>query len=384
MSIIDPQPGERFDATGQLITDAPPAVTDQPGQPTEVPTAAADNQPPSVAQQPDINWESVLAEKTNGKFKSWDEILPKITAEPTQPVAQELTFANEESKIAFENLKSGNVDEVLRVYNEQRRLANLENMSERDALKVMLEYKNPSFTQEDIEEEVATRYAAEKPEAPEEDDYIDDEAFEKAQKQYQKDLVKYEKDQKKLERQLKLDAQNAKEYLSSLKKDIILPDINPVHQSGPSEEDLQAQREAAQAERQSYLDSLKKTSAEFKEIPFEVSDEGVNFKGVFHIDENDRALLAKDLAEKNVIDDLIVSRYVKEDGYNTRQLMEDIYFLNNKEKIIQAAIKQAIAQTDLDNIKKLKNIDLEQRSSTITGPSQEAQQRELVKAFFEI
>lgn len=379
MSIFDPQPGERFDAEGKIIQASPVDNNTNNNVPPVNDTVLTVTQSEPVVTN-DIDWESVLTEKTGGKYKSWDEIIPKISEETIQTPA-EIKFKDEESKKVYDYLLEGKVDDVLHVYNEQRRLSNLDKMSDRDALKLMLEYKNPSFTAEDIEEEVATRYQAEAPEKPVEDDYIDDDAFEKAQKTYEKELAKYEKDQKKFERQLKLDGQTAKEYLSSLKKDISLPDIKPVQASGPSEEDLQAQRESDLKARQTYLDSLKKTSAEFKEIPFEVSDEGVSFKGAFHIEENDRLALAKDLAEKNVLDDMIMNRYVKGDQYDTKQLMEDIYFLNNRDKIIQAAIKQAIAQTDLENLKKLKNIDLDQTNRGVTGPSVEAQQREAFKAF---
>lgn len=391
MSIFDPQPGQKFDAEGKLLenqqndqvatvnTDQAQSIQTQQTDATQ----SADNnqqqaQTAQTAQTSDIDWGTVLSEKTGGKYKSWDEVLPRINQEPAQQ--QELTFKDEESKKIFDYLREGKVDDVLQVYNEQRRLANLDKMSDKDALKMMLEYKNPSFTAEDIEEEVETRYQAERPEEPIEDEYIDDDAFVTAKKQYQKDLAKYEKDQKRYERQMKLDGQAAKEYLSTLKKDILLPDINPV-QAGPTDEDLQAQREAAIAERNSYLDSLKKTSAEFKEIPFEVNDEGVNFKGAFQIDDSDRNSLVKDLTEKNVIDDLIMSRYVKEDGYDTNQLMKDIYVLNNMDKILKSAIKQAIAQTSLDHLKQLKNIDLDQSQRGMGGPSPEAQHREMLKAF---
>jgi hypothetical protein len=381
MSILDPVPGASYDAEGKIIektveepvvppagVDTVPATVPPPAQPVVTTTVSAD-----------INWETVLAEKTGGKVKSWEEIESRLNAEPQQPIS----FANDEAKKVFEHLSQGKIEDVLQVYNEQRRLANLDKMGDVDAVKLLMEYKNPNFTSEDINDELSTKYQAEKPEEPSEDDYIDDDAFSRAQKQYTRDLAKYEKDQKRLDRQLKLDANNAREQLTGYKKDIILPDINPSY--APSQEDLDKQKafeENHKAAREAYLTSLKKTASEFKEIPFEFSDEGVVFKGSYQIDDAERLTLENDLANKHVIDDILLPRYDKGGVYDTRQLMEDIYFLNNREKIIKAAVKQAIAQTSLDNLKALKNIDLDQQQrGVVDNQAAEAQRANLVSAF---
>jgi predicted transposase YbfD/YdcC len=383
MSIFDEVSGVAYDAEGKVIEKPAETVTstvvETPAVITQTEVPVTGQEAVTVTSTPEINWESVLAEKTGGKVKSWEEIESRLSAEPQAP----LTFANDDSKRVFEYLTQGKVEDVLQVYNEQRRLADLDKISDADAVKLLMEYKNPNFTAEDINDEVSTRYQAEKPEMPVEDDYIDEDAYRAAQKQYDKDLSKYEKEQKKLERQLKLDANTAREQLAGYKKDIILPDINPVY--APAQEDeaaMQQQMEEHRKAREAYLGSLKKSASEFKEIPFEFNDEGVNFKGSFQIEDAERAQLENDLTNKNVIDDILLPRYDKGGVYDTRQLMEDVYFLNNKDKIIQAAVKQAIAQTSLDNLKRLKNIDLDQsQRGVVTEVSDEVKRREFAKAF---
>jgi hypothetical protein len=369
MSIFEPENGAFYDAEGNKIDKAAetsPVVVDAP---ETVTTTVETTQPETVrsaSPTTEINWESVLSEKTGGKYKSWEDLLPKINQEATTPA--ELTFKDEESKRVFDYLREGKIDDVLQVYNEQRRLSNLDKANDGDVLRIAMEYKHPNLSPEDISEEIGSRYKAEKPDEPIEDDYIDDEAYKSEKKKYEKDYAKYEKEQKRLDRQLKLDAAAAREQLAGYQKDIILPDINPAPATNQPDPAMQeAELAGWKKMRQDYLDSLNKTSAEFKEISFEVNDEGVNFKGSYQIEDGERAALTKDLAEKNVIDDIILPRYDKGGVYDTRQLMEDLYFLNNKDKIIKAAVRQAIAQTDLENLKRLKNIDLNQQQRGVVN-----------------
>lgn len=382
MNIFNPAPGSSFDANGQLVATAPvnnePAVETPAAEPAKVETPAE----PVVASTatpatPDIDWGTALAEKTGGKFKSWDELNTKLSEAPTEPI-----YANEESRKIAQYLKEGKVDDVLQVYNEQKRLSSVKDMSDADVVKMAMEYKHAGLTQEDIQDEFLSKYTAEKPEEPNQDDYLDEESFEKAQKAYNKELTRYERNKKSLERQLKLEASESRDYLQSLLKDISLPDIEPAQQQSDTAEFEKAAQDHQQF-RQQYLSSLEKSAADFKDIPFEVSDEGVTlFKGVYQIDDADRQALQKDLAEKNVIDDLLVSRYVKGDNYDTKQLMEDLYWLNNKDKIVSSVVKQALATAKLEGIKQIKNVDLNGQHRENFTPSTEQQVKEMSKTWF--
>lgn len=377
-NIFNPVSGSSFDAQGQLIAEAPAAV-DTPAVETpavEPLTTEAADESQSAPANTDVDWVAVLSEKTGGKYKSWDELTTKLSEAPPEP-----TYANEESRKVAQYLKDGKIDDVLQVYSEQKRLSAVKGMSDADVVKLAMEYKHAGLTLEDIQDEFLSKYTAEKPEEPNQDDYLDEESFEKAQKAYNKDLSKYEKNQKSLERQLKLEASESRDYLQSLLKDISLPDISPA-QLQPDPIDYETAMKEREQYRQAYLSSLEKTSADFKEIPFEVNDEGVTFKGSYQIDEAERLALQKDLAEKNVMDDLLLSRYVKGDDYDTKQLMEDLYWLNNKNKIIASAVKQAVASAKLEGIKQIKNVDLNGQHRENFSPSTESLVNEMAKAWF--
>lgn len=375
-NIFDPTPGASFDAKGGLV-ETPPV--EQPKTPVEVPaepvttdTASAQPEPTN----PEMDWGTILSEKTGGKFKSWDELNTKLTEE--KPV---LSFSNDESKKVFDYLKDGKVDDVLQVYNEQRRLSSIKDMSDADVVKLAMEYKHAGLTAQDIAEEFSSNFFLEKPEAPDPDDYLDEDSLAKAQKTYEKDLAKFNKEQKSLDRKLKLEASESRDYLESLRKDIVLPDISPANIQ-PNEPDYEKAIEEQKKYRQEYLTSLEKSSAGFKEIPFKISDEGVSFEGSYQIDDAERQQLQKDLSEKDVMNDLFMSRYVRDDGYDTGKLMEDIYWLNNKEKIIASAVKQALSKGKLDNIRSTKNVDLDGQHRDDFTPSAEVQLNELAKSFF--
>lgn len=378
-NIFNPSEGASFDANGALVTTPAAVNTETPAVETPAVETPKEETPVDTAvatTAPEIDWGTALSEKTGGKYKSWDELTTKLSEAPAEPA-----YANEESKKIAQYLKEGKVDDVLQVYNEQRRLSAAKDLSDAEVVKLAMEYKHAGLSAEDIQEEFQSKYTAEKPEEPNQDDYLDDESFEKAQKDYKKDLAKYEKAQKSLQRQLKLEASESRDYLQSLVKDIVLPDISSA-EPHPDPAEYESSLKAWEQNRQSYLSSLEKSSADFKEIPFEVNDEGVTFKGSYQIDEAERQALQKDLAEKNVMDDLLLSRYVKGDNYDTKQLMEDLYWLNNKDKIIASAVKQALASGKLEKIKEQKNIDLNGQHRENFTPSTEQQVKEMASTWF--
>lgn len=387
MNLFNPAPGASFDQNGSVVASPVETETTETAEvKVDIPAAAPETieqKPEPIVTEPaapiapssDINWEQVLTEKTGGKFKTWDDVSAKLAEEK-----QDLTFSNEESKKIFDYLREGKVDDVLQVYNEQKRLSSLKEMSDEEAVKLSMEYKQAGLKGSDIDDEFSVIYQIERPEAPNPDDYLDEDAQAKAEKTYQKELKAYEKEHKALLRKLKQDAVDARDYLGGLKKDILLPDIHPKQEQEVDEAEINQRVEEANRERERYLNSLNQTFNEFKEIPLKVNDGGVSFDGKFEIEESERVQLKKDLAEKNVID-LLLSRYVKEDGYDTKQLMEDVYLLQNKEKIINSIIKQAVSKGKLEKIKEAKNVDLDATSKGNFEPSKEAEYKEFSRNF---
>jgi hypothetical protein len=51
------------------------------------------------------------------------------------------------------------------------------------------------------------------------------------------------------------------------------------------------------------------------------------------------------------------NRYYKEGKYDTKQLAEDIYFLQNRDKVVNSMVTQAVSKAKADLLKSMKNID---------------------------
>jgi hypothetical protein len=50
-------------------------------------------------------------------------------------------------------------------------------------------------------------------------------------------------------------------------------------------------------------------------------------------------------------------RYYKDGKYDTKQIAEDIYFLQNRDKIVNSMVTQAVSKAKSDLLKGMKNID---------------------------
>jgi hypothetical protein len=50
-------------------------------------------------------------------------------------------------------------------------------------------------------------------------------------------------------------------------------------------------------------------------------------------------------------------RYYKDGKYDTKQLAEDVYFLQNRDKIVNSMVTQAVSKAKADLLKGMKNID---------------------------
>ncbi len=127
------------------------------------------NVPHETNPSTQIDFDAILAEKTNGKFKSVDEILQLAE----KPVNQEINFANETSKKVFEYLKEGKVDEFMNVYQQQKQLENVDKLDADNVLKLKLKYENPELSDAELQDEFESRYGVDQPDI---DEDLDDPA----------------------------------------------------------------------------------------------------------------------------------------------------------------------------------------------------------------
>lgn len=276
---------------------------------------------------------------------------------------------NEESKTIYESLISGDYGSVSDMLYEQKLLSNLSEMNDSDAVMMSLAYQYPDLTPEEIHEEFESRYSIPK----EDTEYMSEDELSAYNR-------KVEKESKRIERELKKDARVAKETLSSYKKEISFPDIlakakefasvvDPkeyVNQYIQSEQTKSEQ--TAKAEREKYLSQVDKGLNEFNGFEVKYKDEEVSIDAKFSIPDEDKTALKQELNDFDLVD-YFGNRYVKDDQYDTRQIAEDKYFLQNRDKIINSLVTQAVSKAKLDWLKSIKGIDLSSKPSIGANPA---------------
>jgi hypothetical protein len=276
---------------------------------------------------------------------------------------------NEESKVIYESLINGDYGSVSDMLYEQKLLSNLSEMNDSDAVIMSLAYQYPDLTPEEIHEEFESRYGIPK----EDTEYMSEDELSAYNR-------KVEKESKRIERELKKDARVAKETLSSYKKEISFPDIlskakefasvvDPkeyVNQYIQSEQTKSDQ--TAKAEREKYLSQVDKGLNEFNGFEVKYKDEEVSIDAKFSIPDEDKTALKQELNDFDLVD-YFGNRYVKDDQYDTRQIAEDKYFLQNRDKIINSLVTQAVSKAKLDWLKSIKGIDLSSKPSIGANPA---------------
>jgi hypothetical protein len=274
-----------------------------------------------------------------------------------QPSEFSFEWPNEVSKDIYEKLINGDISELADMIYEQKVLSSLDNMDESDIIKLKMAYEYPDLTPEEIEDEFNNRFSVEE----------DFDQSMMTEEEISSKRRQIEKQKKTFARELKKDVREAKDYLSSLKQEISFPDIlsqvatgqqyNPeevVSQYLANEE--QAQLKVHETARQEYLNSINEGLKSFDGFSVNYKDEDVSFDGKYSLTPEDRAALTNSLMDFD-LDDFYGSRYYKDGRYDAKQLAEDIYFLQNRDKIVNSMVTQAVSRAKMDILKSMKNVD---------------------------
>lgn len=267
----------------------------------------------------------------------------------------ELTFKNELSKKVFEAIVAGNYAEVAPIIYEQSVLSNLDKLSPQDAIKLQMQYENPDMTDSDIEKEFKDRYEFD-------EEKIDTEFMtEEEIKAHQK---RVEKDRKSFEKELKRDARDAVKFLAEKKQDIDIPNINEyisskAPQAPDNSKEIEEYNTFMETERKKYEDSIEPSLQKITPFELEFKDDEVNFKVNFVPSKEDLDGM-KDKLKAFTLEDYFGPEYYNQEKgeYNTTKLAEDIYWRENREKIVKSIVSQAVASAKADMLKKIKGVSI--------------------------
>lgn len=283
---------------------------------------------------------------------------------PDEPIAENVKsieqapafeWKDDLSKTIYEKLVNKDVSDLADILYEQKVLSSLDSMDEEDLIKLHMAYQYPDLTPEEIEEEFSSKY---KIEADIDEDMLTESEIAAKRKEI-------EKQQRAVNREMKKLVREAKANLSEMKRDIDFPDIlSQIQQASPSEEVIGQYLAKQQEEQQkSYLEarqvfesSIDDGLKAFEGFSVNYKDEDVQFDGKYALTQEDKAALQGVLKGFD-LESFYGNRYFKDGRYDTKQLAEDVYFLQNRDKIVSAMVTQAVSKAKADILKSMKNID---------------------------
>jgi len=298
---------------------------DQPTAPTAPNTGAFDEA-------------TFFGEKTGGKFKSWDEIVPQLEKAPvTVEVVKAPEFINEESKKVYELIAAGKIDEVTPILQQRAFISNLANQEPRTILAAHIKEEYPSLTAEQINYEIDRRYSVK------ESDYDEDPLGLSTAKAMAAD-------------RMKLDSEKAKTYFTSKLGELKFPDHSPVGQQprAAAEPDLSTPEAKKALDFVTGLPEL--TKSEKLSFSYQ-SDSPVN-----PITVGGDILFPQEkiTAIKDAIGDhpelYILNRFFSKDGtFDGDKFAQAIYKIENTDEIIAQAASQSLTQTQKEMLIRSKN-----------------------------
>ena len=297
----------------------------------------------------------------------------QTNTEPAQPIVQteenkaqgqeptpfNFEWNNDMAKTIYDSLVSGDISQLADIMYEQKVLSELDKMDENEVLMLKMAYDYPDWTPDEIQEEFNSKYSVD---SDFDDSLLTDEEIASKKKQI-------EKQQKAIAREIKKDVREAKDYLQTLKQDISFPDILSQVQQAPQQtvnpeeyvnQYLTAQQEeqtkAYQQARETFEKSVEDGLRSFDGFNVNYKDEDVQFDGKFSLTQEERTQL-QDTMKAFDLESFYGNRYYKEGKYDTKQLAEDIYFLQNRDKVVNSMVTQAVSKAKADLLKSMKNID---------------------------
>lgn len=290
--------------------------------------------------------------------------IPPAQLEPTGEVSVEATGEvpelDERKQALIDAILEGKEDLVYDYF--QKKNVDYNQYSDIDVIKTKIANDNPNWDSEDIELELESKYGAILFSERINLDEIDKEIY---PDEY-KEAVKINKEIDKAEKLLRRDAKETRAILEDLKNNITLPTSEKkwtIKDTKQSEEaPAQLSQEEIQQLQQQWIEAVEKSVPEVSEFRFKVGDEDVSYK----ITEDEQKQMVDKMKTFNAEDYLVQRGWLKEDGSpNVKKIYEDVYILENNEKIFKSGWTQAKEKAKMDLISKdIKNINLDKSPET--------------------
>lgn len=327
------------------------------------------------------SWEDVLSDNYNAEEQPEQELQTEETAiaDETQADTNTVDAAGEpvETQEKLQPTTSteqyDSLDDQEIVDNQQLDLSNLDEdtlyeylslkktdystVPDIDVIAGFISSENPNWDTEDIEFELEQKYGSALFEEKIDLEEIDKDIY---PDEY-KEAVKINKEIDRAQRLLKRDALEKRAELEELKSNIQLPTSGKQSDDnvkGSQQEQTQQglSQEQIEALQKNWLDAVERDVPTVNEFKFKLGDEDVSYK----VTEDEQKELVSKMREFNAENYLVNRGWLNEDGTpNVKKITEDVYILENAEKMFKSGWTQAKEKAKMDIIgKDIKNINL--------------------------
>jgi len=361
--------------TQQRVEEAPTQQVQEPTQsaPVETQNTSSQEASPEKAQvqetgQSTFDSNQFLKEKFGfDNIEQAEQEFKKIK----ESKDSEFNFENETSRNLFNAIKEGKLDEIYDVLSQQKRLEKLTNSEINgnlavDIIRTNLQNKYKDLTSDEVDLLFYQNYNF--PQRPEK-------SFEDTDEDYEQKLNGWQNEIDFIERRMIIDAKVIKPELEKLKSEIRLPDVYGLEQQ--EAQSREAFEMATQA-RQVYERTLESDFKNFNGFEVTVKDEDVEVPVNYNISEEEKLDLKNRLSDFDS-DAYYENRWFNKDGTpNVKQAMQDIYLLENFDKISKKLVNEAASQVKLAYIKNSGNVTLNPKTPQGTPqPNPNAQMEDL-------
>jgi hypothetical protein len=327
------------------------------------------------------SWEDVLSDNYNAEpqAEQVEQTEKSAIADETQAdtntvdAAGETIETQEELQTTTSTEQYDSLDDEEIVDNQQLDLSNLDEdalyeylslkktdystVPDIDVIAGFISSENPKWDTEDIEFELEQKYGSALFEEKIDLEEIDKDIY---PDEY-KEAVKINKEIDKAQRLLKRDALEKRAELEELKSNIQLPTSGKQSDDnvkGSQEEQTQQglSQEQIEALQKNWLDAVERDVPTVNEFKFKLGDEDVSYK----VTEDEQKEMVSKMREFNAENYLVDRGWVNKDGTpNVKKITEDVYILENAEKMFKSGWTQAKEKAKMDIIgKDIKNINL--------------------------
>jgi len=289
----------------------------------------------------------------------------EATVQVTEEVIEQLSQVSEldpYKQALVDAILGGNEDLVYNYFKQKN--TDYNQFSDIDVIKTKIARDNPNWDSEDVELELESKYGAVLLSDRIDINEIDKDIY---PDEY-KEALKINKDIDKAEKLLKRDAKETRVTLEELKNNIELPvsERRWVEQNTLNKASEEASADYTPEELQQiqadWISAVEKGVPEVSEFKFKLGDEDVSYK----ITDDEQKQLVDKMKSFNAESYLLERGWLNENGSpNIKKITEDVYILENNEKIFRSGWTQAKEKAKMDLISKdIKNINLDRSPET--------------------